>query len=147
MGLQTEIGRTSKGAHADEESPAPTADEGEGGAPTFRVLPRAGEQPSGELGGFRFTLLFFFASTSRRDRSSPRVGFAVRGSETDGEEDLGTGRFMTERGEDLRKGSRAGLAPDDLRISDLMVRISSRGALHQLPLHLLFLRTEIGSST
>ena len=27
---------------------------------------------------------------------------------------------MTERGEDLRKGSRAGLAPDDPGISDLM---------------------------
>ena len=65
-------------------------------------------------------LLFFFARTSRRDRSSPRVGFEVRGSETDGEEDLGTERFMTERGEDLRKGSRAGLASDDPRISDLM---------------------------
>ena len=48
-------------------------------------------------------LLFFFASTSRWDRSSPCVGFAVRGSETEGEEDLGRGGFMTERGEDLRK--------------------------------------------
>ena len=46
-------------------------------------------------------LLFFFASTSWQDQSSPRVGFAVRGSETDGEEDLGMGRFMIERGEDL----------------------------------------------
>ena len=62
-----------------------------------------GGQPSGELIGFRFTLLFFFASTSRWDRSSPWVGFAVRGSETDGEEDLGKGCFMTERGEDLKK--------------------------------------------
>ena len=48
-------------------------------------------------------LLFFFASTSRWDQSSPRVGIAVRGSETESEEDLGTGGFMTERGEDLRK--------------------------------------------
>ena len=37
----------------------------------------------------------------------------MRGSETEGEEDLGTGGFMTEMGEDLRKGSWAGLAPDD----------------------------------
>ena len=65
-------------------------------------------------------LLFFFASTSRRDRSSLDVGFAIRGFETEGEEDLGTRGFMTERGEDLRKGSRAGLAPDDPRISDPM---------------------------
>ena len=65
-------------------------------------------------------LLFFFASTSRRDRSSSRVGFAIRGSETKGEKDLGTGGFMTERGEDLKKGSRAGLAPDEPGISDLM---------------------------
>ena len=60
-------------------------------------------------------LLFFFASTSRQD-----VGFAIRGSETEGEEDLETGGLMTERGEDLRKGSQAGLAPDGLGISDLM---------------------------
>ena len=65
-------------------------------------------------------LLFFFASTSRRDRISPRVGFAIRGSKTEGGEDLGTGGFMTNRGEDLRKGSWAGLAPDDPGISDLM---------------------------
>ena len=52
---------------------------------------------------YGFTLRFFFASTSRRDRSSPRVGFAVRGSKTESEEDLGTGGFMAERGEDLRK--------------------------------------------
>ena len=74
-----------------------------GRGPTFRVLPRGGGQPYGELRGFRFTLPFFFANTSRRDRSYPHVGLAVRGSETDGEEDLGTGRFMTKRGEDLRK--------------------------------------------
>ena len=122
VGLQTEIGRTSKGGSfaPPEESLAPTEDEGEGYVPTFRVLPRAGGQPSGELGGFHFMLLFFFASTSRRDQSSPRVGFEVRGSETDGEEDLGTERFMTEWGEDLKKGSRAGLAQDDPGISDLM---------------------------
>ena len=77
-------------------------------------------QSSRELGGFRFTLLFFFTSTSRRDRSSPRVGIAIRGSETEGEEDLGTGGFMTEREEDLRKGSQASLAPDGPEISDLM---------------------------
>ena len=57
-------------------------------------------------------LLFFFASTSRRDRSSPRVGVKVRGSKTDGGEDLGMERFMKERGEDLRKGRQACLAPD-----------------------------------
>ena len=65
-------------------------------------------------------LLFFFASTSRRARSSLRVGFEIRGSKTEGEEDLETRGFMTERGEDLRKGSLAGLAPDGQGISDLM---------------------------
>ena len=65
-------------------------------------------------------LLFFFANTSRRARSSPCVGFAIRGSETEGEEDLETGGFKKERGEDLRKRSRAGLAPDDPGIFDLM---------------------------
>ena len=122
LGLQTEIGRTSKGGSSAlrEESLAPTTDEGGEEAPTFRILPRAEGQPSGELEGFRFTLLFLFASTSKRDRSSPRVGFAIRGSKTEGEEDLGTGGFMTERVEDLRKGSRAGLAPDDPGIFDLM---------------------------
>ena len=105
VGLQTEIGRTSKGGSIalPKESSAPAADEGKEEAPTFRVLPRARGQPSGELGGFCFTLLFFFASTSRRDQSSPREGFTIRGSETKGEEDLGTGGFMTKRGEDLRK--------------------------------------------
>ena len=122
VGLQTEIGRTSKGGSCalPEESPALMVDQGEEEAPTFRILPRVGGQPSGEIGGFRFTLLFFFTSTSRRDRSSPRVGFVIRGYETEGEEDLGTGGFMTEMGEDLKKGSRAGLAPDDPGISNLM---------------------------
>ena len=96
------------------------AGEGEEEAPTFGILPRVGGHPSGELGGFHFTLLFFFASTSRRDQSSPHVGFLIRGSETEGEEDLGTKGFMTERGEDLRKGSRAGHSPDEPGISDLM---------------------------
>ena len=114
--------KTSKGGSASlpEESPTPQADKGEEEAPTFRILPRAGGQPSGKLGGFCFTLLFFFASTSKRDRSSPRVGFTKRGSEIEGEEDLETGGFMTERGEDLRKASQAGLAPDGPGISDLM---------------------------
>ena len=114
--------RTSKGGLAalPEESPAPTADEGEEEAPIFRILPRAGGQPSGEVGVFHFMLLFFFYSTSRRARSSPRVGFAIRGSETEGEKDFEIGGFMTERGEGLRKGSRAGLASDDPEISDLM---------------------------
>ena len=105
MGLQTEIGRTSKGGSSalPEESPSPTTDEGKGEALTFRVLPRVEGQPSGKLRGFRFTLLFFFANISRQDRSSPRVGFAERGSETEGEEDLGMRHFMTERGEDLKK--------------------------------------------
>ena len=107
VGLQTEIGRTSKGGSATlpEESLAPTADVGEEEAPTFRILPRAGGQPFGEVGGFRFTILFFFSNTSKRARSSPRVGFEIRGSETEGEEDLETRGFMKERGEDLRKGS------------------------------------------
>ena len=83
--------------HTLEESPAPTVDKGEEEAPTFKILPRAG-----------------------RAQSSPSVGFAIRGSETEGEEDLETGGFMTEWGEDLRKGSRAGLAPNGLGISDLM---------------------------
>ena len=96
------------------------AGEGEEEAPTFRILPRARGQPSYELGGFRFTLLFFFSITSRRDRSSPRVGFAIRGSETEGEEDLGTEGFMADMGEDLRKGSQADLAPDEPKISNLM---------------------------
>ena len=122
MGLQIEIGRTSNGGSTalPEESPASTADEGEEEAPTFRILPRAGGQPSGELGGFCFTLLFFFARTSKWDRSSPRVGFAIRGYETEGEEDLEIGGLMTERGEDLRKGSRTGCTPDGPGISDLM---------------------------
>ena len=80
VGLQTEIGRTSKGGSSalPEESPTPMADEGEEEALTFRILPRVRGQSSGELGGFRFTLLLFFVSTSRRDRSSPCVGFAIR---------------------------------------------------------------------
>ena len=121
-GPQTEIGRTSKGGSSTlpEEPPASTTGEGGEEAPTFRILPRTGGQPSGELGGFRFTLLFFFASTSKLDRSSPHVGFVIRGSETEGEEDLGTKGFMTERGEDLRNGSRAGLAPHEPGISYLM---------------------------
>ena len=65
-------------------------------------------------------LLFFFVSTSKRDQISPRVGFVIRGSETEGEEDLGTGGFMTTRGEDLRKGNQAGLSLDGSGISDLM---------------------------
>ena len=91
VGLQIERGRTSKGGSTPlENSPAPTAGEGEEEAPTFRILPRSGGRPSGEVGGFRFTLLIFFANTSRRARSSPCVGFAIRGSETEGEEDLET---------------------------------------------------------
>ena len=43
-----------------------------------------------------------------------------RPSKTEGEEDLGTGGFMMERGEDIRKSSRAGLASDDPGISNLM---------------------------
>ena len=78
------------------------------------------EQTSGEVGVFRFTLLFFFVSTSRRARSFPRVGSAIRGSETEGEEEFETGGFMKEMGEGLRKGSRVGLAPDCLGISNLM---------------------------
>ena len=120
--IQTEIGRTSKGGSTTllEESPASTTDEGEEEAPTFRILPREGGKPSGELGYFLFMLLFFFASTSKRDRSSPHVGFAIRGSETEGDEDLEIGGFMMERGEDLRKGSRAGLAPDGSGMYNLM---------------------------
>ena len=47
MGLQTEIGRTFKGGSAalPEESRAPTTNEGEEEAPTFRILPRAGGNP------------------------------------------------------------------------------------------------------
>ena len=47
VGLQTEIGRTSKGGSSalPEESLAPTTDEGEGEALTFEVLPQAGGQP------------------------------------------------------------------------------------------------------
>ena len=68
VGLQIEIGRTSKEGSAalPEESPAPTADEGEEEAPTFRILPQVGGKPYREVGGFRFALLFFFPSTSRR---------------------------------------------------------------------------------
>ena len=65
-------------------------------------------------------LLFFFSSTSWRAQISPRVGFAIRGSETEGEEDLETGGFMMERGEDLKKGSQVGLVPSGSGISDLM---------------------------
>ena len=83
---------------------------------TFKLI----RHPSSDLGGFHFMLLFFFASTSRRDRSSPCVGFAIRDSEIGGEEDLGTRGFMTERGEDRRKGIRVGLTPDGPGISDLM---------------------------
>ena len=84
----------------EEEPPrgkSTTTDKGEEEAPTFKILPRA-----------------------ERAQSSPSVGFAIRGSETEGEEDLETGGFMTEKGEDLRKGSRAGLALNGLGISDLM---------------------------
>ena len=75
-------------------------------------------------------LLFFFASTSRRARSSPRVGFVIRGSKAKDEEDFETrGRegLMTEGGEDLRTGSRAGFAPDGQGISDLMSSEYARG--------------------
>ena len=50
VGLQTEIGRTSKGGSAalPEETLAPTADEGEEEAPTFKIFPRARGKPSGE---------------------------------------------------------------------------------------------------
>ena len=105
IGPQTEIGRTSKGGSTAllEGSPAPTIDESEEETPTFKVLPWAGEQPSGEAGVFRFTLLFFFASTSKRARSSPRVGFVIRGSKAEDEEGLekrGKEGFMAEGGED-----------------------------------------------
>ena len=103
-----------------EESPVPAADEGGEEAPTFRILPRAGGQPSGEDRGLHFTLLFFFANTSRRARSSPCVGPAIKGSEAEGEEDFEARGFMTERGEDIRKGSRVGLASDGPGIFDLM---------------------------
>ena len=91
VGLQTKIGKTSNGGSSAllEESPALTTDEGEEEAPTFRILPQVGGQPSGKVGGFYFTLLFFFfANTSRRARSSPRVGFTIRGSEIEEDEDL-----------------------------------------------------------
>ena len=122
MGLQTEIGRTSKvgSSTLPEETLASMASEGKEEAPTFKILPRVVGQPCSELGGFRFMLLFFFASTSGWDRSSPRVGFTIRGSKTEGEEDLGTEGFMAERGEDLKKGSWTDLALDELGISDLM---------------------------
>ena len=75
------------------------------------------------------------------------VGFAIRGSKIEGEKDLETGGFMTKRGEDLRKGSRAGLASDGLEISKPdELGIGTRGAPDQLPLHLLIFRTEIGSN-
>ena len=122
VGLQIEIERTFKEGSAalPEESLAPTADEDEEEAPTFRILPQVGGKPSREVGGFRFALLFFFPSTSRWARSFPYVGFTIRGSEREGEEDLEIGGFMTEKGEDLRKRSRVGLASDGPRISDLM---------------------------
>ena len=88
--------------------------------PTFKILPREGGEPSGEVRGFRFTLIFFFSSTSRRAQSSSYVGFTIKGSETEGEEDLETGGFMMEREEDLKKGSPAGLAPNGPGISDLL---------------------------
>ena len=51
VGLQTEIGRTSKGGSATlpEKSPAPIADEGEEEAPTFKILPRRGATLKGSL--------------------------------------------------------------------------------------------------
>ena len=75
-------------------------------------------------------LILFFASTSRRAQSSPRVGFAIRGSKEKDEEDFETREregFMTEGGEGLRTGSRAGLAPDGPGISDLMSSEYARG--------------------
>ena len=116
------MGRTSKEGSAalPEESPALAVDKDEEQAPIFRILPRAGGQPFREVGGFRFTLLFFFASTSRRARSSSIVGFSITGSETEGKEDLETGGFMMEKEEDLRKGSRADLTPDGPGIFDLV---------------------------
>ena len=121
VGLQTEMGRTSKGGLSHPPRRVSNPDSGrEEEAPTFRILPQAGGQPYGEVGGFCFTLLFFFASTSWRAQISPRVGFAIRGSETEGEEDTETRGFMMERGEDLKKGSQVGLAPSGSGISDLM---------------------------
>ena len=55
-----------------------------------------------------------------RARSSPCVGFVIRGSKIVGEGDFQTKGFMIEREEGLRKGSRAGLTSDGPGISDLM---------------------------
>ena len=58
------------------------------------------------------------------------MGFAIRGSKIEDEEGLETGfreGFMEKRGEDLRAGSRAGFAPDDLGIYDLMSSKYARG--------------------
>ena len=123
-------------------------DEGKEEAHTFRILPRAGGKPSREVGGFHFTLLFFFASTSRRARSSPHVGFAIRGSEIEGEEDLETKGFIKEKGRrsqerksgQPRTGWSGDIRPDELGIG-------TQGILSQLPLHLFVFRTEIGMNS
>ena len=58
------------------------------------------------------------------------MGFAIRGSKAEDEEDFEIGGregFMMEGGEGLRTGSRAGFTPDDPGISDLMSSEYARG--------------------
>ena len=58
------------------------------------------------------------------------MGFTIRGSKAEDEEDLETGGregFMMEGGEDLKAGSHAGFTPDGPGISDLISSEYARG--------------------
>ena len=104
MGLKTEIGRTSKGGSSAlrEESPAPTAEEDEEEAPSLRAPSRGAALWRARRFPFHAPLLLSQHLQARPKLSPCRL--RSKGLlKTDGEEDLGAGRFMRERGEDLRK--------------------------------------------
>ena len=150
VGLQTKIGRTSNRGSAalPEDSPAPIVDEGEEEAPTFRILPRAGGTTLWQAQRFPFHAPFLLyqhlqagpklSPCRLRDKGlrNRRLGRPRDRRPHDGEgirsQERKLGRPRTKRSRNIQ--------PNELRIG-------MQGALHQLPLHLLVFRTEIGPST
>ena len=135
IGIQTKIGRTSKGGSAalPEESPAMTVDEGEEKTPAFKILPLAGGVGGGGGGGgwgatlkgslslplyAHFLLFQHFPAGSKLSLSGLRDKRLQRKRRR---------RLNDRGGEDLRAGSRAGFVPDGLGISDLMSLEYARG--------------------
>ena len=113
--------------------------------PPLGSYPEQGGNPQGKSGVFHFTLLFFFSSTSRWARSSPRVGFSIRGFETEGEKDFETGGLHDEnrrRSQKRKSGMPRTERSGNIRLNELI--IGTRGALNQLSLHLFVFRTETG---